>query len=245
LPRIKGKVEDLVNIGLLEQIGRVKELKGDGTVPIFQFTIIGQFVAWIVESLDVSKREYAINQLYILFQDHLRNIPSSTDTFCSVYYRKCKEYGLFGVFVDRMKELLESDFPIMNRQGFFQRLLILPQNNMDSEIDFLTIWNDTILELELDTRLHFFHHIKLDIERKAEDECHVFGEFEKIRFEYRDNPNSVTVEGHCKHCGLYTIAKFSLDKYIQSAFKAFTNEMIVMTCSNCKKDGSVEFPILI
>jgi hypothetical protein len=246
LPRIRGRVNDLIDLGLIVQIGRVKEIKGEGTVPLFQFTIIGHFIAWIVESLSASKREYAINQLYNLFQGHLRNNSSSTDAFCSIYYRKCKEHGLFGEFVDRYKELLESDIPIMNKQGFFQRLLVDPKYNVDSDIDFWTLWNDSISELDPDTRLHFFHHIKLDIERKAEDECHAFREFEKVRFESRDKPNSVTVEGYCSNCGFYTIVAFQLDKYVHSVFKALPNQVIaVMTCARCKKDGSIEFPMLI
>jgi len=127
LPRIRGKVEDLVNIGLLAQTGTAKETKGSGTVPIYQFTSIGNVVAWIVESMNVDKREDAINQLYNLFQDSFKNDPSCTDMFNLIYHQKCKEHGLFGDFVDRYRELLESDTPIMNRQGFFQHLLILPK----------------------------------------------------------------------------------------------------------------------
>jgi hypothetical protein len=110
----------------MAQIGIAKETKGNGTVPIFQFTIIGHVVAWVVESMNADRREYAINQLYNLFQDSFKNDPSCTDMFNSIYYQKCKEHGLFGDFVDRYRELLESDIPIMNRQGFFQHLLILP-----------------------------------------------------------------------------------------------------------------------
>ncbi|MGH9983300.1 MAG: hypothetical protein ACRD8W_05015 [Nitrososphaeraceae archaeon] len=244
LPRIKGRVQDLVDLDLIIQTGIEKESKGTGTVPIFRFTIMGQFVSLIVQSLNASKREYAINQLYDLLQNHLRNDPSSTDIFNSIYFEKCKEHGLFGNFIDRYKELLESDVIVTIRQGFFQRLLILPKYNIDSEIGFWTLFNESVGELDLDTRLHFFHHIKLDIERRTEDECHVFGEFEKVRYACRDNPNKVTIEGLCKNCGFYTVAAFSLDKYIQSVFE-FPNGVIIMTCSNCKKDGSIEFSMLI
>ena len=63
-PRVKRYVEELVNMGLIRQIGTAKETKGTGTVDIFQFTIIGRVVAWIVESLNPAKREYAVNGLY-------------------------------------------------------------------------------------------------------------------------------------------------------------------------------------
>jgi hypothetical protein len=245
LPRIKGKIEVLVKMGITVQIGSAKESKGSGTVPIFQFTNVGQVIAWIIESMNSNKRDYAITHLYNLFQDNFKNNPSCTDIFNSLYYQKCKEHGLFGDFVDRYRELLESDTPIMNRQGFFQHLLILPKYNIDSNVDFWTLWSDSILQLDSDTKRRFFHHIKLDIERKAEDECHAFAAFERLRFKTRDNPESVTVEGHCKNCGLFVPAAFKLHEYMQMVNKAYPNGVIIITCQNCKKDGSVEFPILI
>ena len=118
---------------------------------IFQFTIIGHVVAWVVERMNADRRDYAINQLYNLFQDRLKTIPG-TDMFNLIYDQKCKEHGLFGDFVDRYRELLESDIPIMNRQGFFQHLLILPKYNIDSDVDFWTLWSDSVLQLDRQTQ---------------------------------------------------------------------------------------------
>ncbi|MGC2575876.1 MAG: hypothetical protein WA364_30605 [Candidatus Nitrosopolaris sp.] len=50
IPRVRGKVEDLVNLGLIVQIGTAKQSKGTGTVPIFEFTHVGHAIAWIIES---------------------------------------------------------------------------------------------------------------------------------------------------------------------------------------------------
>ena len=75
-PRVKRYVEELVNMGLIRQIGTAKETKGTGTVDIFQFTIIGRVVAWIVESLNPAKREYAVNGLYNLLQSHYQPIEN-------------------------------------------------------------------------------------------------------------------------------------------------------------------------
>jgi hypothetical protein len=244
LPRIKSKVEELVNLGLIAPIGRAKESKGNGTVPIFDFTIVGNVIAWIVESMNVDKRQYAIDQLYDLFQSNFKDNHSSTDTFNSIYYQKCKEHGLFGDFIDRYKELLESETPIMNRHGFFQHLLILPKYNIDSDTDFWSLWYGSVLQLELDMRQRLMHHTKLDIERRAEDECHAFGEFEKVRFKCRDNPNSVAVEGYCKNCG-YTNVALDLDGYMSMVHRAYQNGVIVTKCPSCKKDDSLEIPILI
>ena len=245
LDRIKIRVDELVNIGLIFQSGTAKESKGTGIVPIFQFTIVGNVIAWILESMNVDKRQYALDQLYNLFQINFKDNKSSTDSFNSLYFQKLKEHGLFGNYIDRYKELLKSESPVMNRHGFFQHLLILPTYNVESDIDFWSLWYNSVLQLDPDKRQLLMHHTKLDIERRAEDECHAFGDFEKVRFECRDNPNSVTIEGYCRKCNLYTTAAFKLDGYLAMVNKAYPNGIIVTKCPNCNKDDSLDFPILI
>jgi hypothetical protein len=101
--------------------------------------------------------------------------------------------------VERYRELLESQTQIIvSRQGFFQHLLILPKYNIDSDVsdvDFWTLWSDSILQLDPDTSKRFFHHIKLDIERKAEDECHAFGAFERLRLKPEMIQNLLLLKG--------------------------------------------------
>jgi hypothetical protein len=125
-PRVKRYVQELVNMGLIRQVGTAKETKGTGTVDIYQFTIIGRVVAWIVESLNADKREYAANGLYNLLQSHYSKKISSINMFNSIYHRKCKENGLFGIIVDYHRELLESGALAIDKRGFSQQLTIQP-----------------------------------------------------------------------------------------------------------------------
>ena len=64
------------------------------------------------------------------------------------------------------------------------------------------------MELELKTREVMFQHLKLEIEREAEEACHAFAAFEKERFKAKNMPDLVTVEGQCMNCGLYTPCSF-------------------------------------
>lgn len=245
LPRIKSKVEDLVNLGLIAEIGPAKESKGTGTTTIYEFTIVGKIVAWIIESMNIHKRQYAIDELYNLFQNNFKGNPSSTDTFNSIFYQKCKEYGLFENFIDRYRELLESETLIINTASFFQRLLIVPKPSTNSKMDLWTLWYDSVSQLDPRTKYLLFHHIKLEIEKRAEGECHAFREFEKVRFETRKNPSFVALEGYCKNCSFYTPAALKLNEYIEQVLNGYHTGVILVACPNCNNNDSLEFPILI
>jgi hypothetical protein len=132
----------------------------------------------------------------------------------------------------------------MNKQGFFQRMLILPGYNIDSSVNFFNLWRDSVAELDSDVRFRFYHHIKLDFEREARDECHAFAAFERLRYRMKHEPNSIVVEGHCNTCGLYRPAAFKLDGYMEMLHRAYPKGVIVTRCDNCKKDDTLEFPIL-
>jgi hypothetical protein len=238
--RVASKVEDLAKLGLISQIRTAKQTKGTGIVRIFQFTPVGHAIAWIIESTG-DKRELAIEKLYELFQDNFKDEPSCNDMFNSIYYRKIKELGLFGLFIDRYRQQLKSD--VINRQGFFQQLLILPGYDTDSDIHFYELWKDSIMELDQDTRMRLYHHLKLDLERKAEYECHAFRNFESLRFKVRDTPQSVVVEGHCNACG-YISNAFGFDYYMGLAIRNYRNGVIKSLCLHCH-ENDMEFPILI
>jgi hypothetical protein len=239
-------VKELINMGLIMHIGTAKETKGTGTVDIFQFTTLGRVMAWVVESVNPDKREYAENQIYDLFQNHYKKEPSSIDIFCSIYYRKCKERGLFGDLVEHYRKMVGAPILLLGRPGFSRGLMIVPTRNMKRDINFWILWNDSVMELEVDTRERMFHHLKLEIERKAEEACHAFGAFERLRYKTKDNPEFVTIEGQCKNCNLYTPGTFWLNEYLHKVFKAYPNEVIVgKQCSACKNDDSLEFSIIL
>lgn len=203
-------------------------------------------MAWVVESMNPVRREYAMNQIYELFQNHYKKEPpSSIDIFCSIYYRKCKERGIFGDLIEHYKKVVGVPVPMLGRHGFSYRLMLIPKYNIDSNIDFQSLWNDSIAELEPKTRELLFQHIKLEIERKAEAECHAFGAFEKERLTAKNIPDLVAVEGQCTNCNRYSPGSFLLDKYIDMVYEAYPNGVMVITCPVCKKDGSLEFSILI
>lgn len=72
-----------------------------------------------------------------------------------------------------------------------------------------------------------------------------FGGFENMCYKTKNNPASIIIEGSCTNCGRNILRAFWLPDYIRKAFESYPNGLINETCYYCKKDGSVEFPILI
>ena len=132
---------------------------------------------------------------------------------------------------------------LLGRPGFTRKLTLVPPNN----IEFWPLWNDTVMELDSDIKAHLFHHIKLEIERKAEEECHAFGTFERVRYETKDKkPELVTIEGQCKSCKNYTPAAFPLNEYLQEVLKAYPSEVVVCKqCPACENNDSLEFSLVL
>jgi hypothetical protein len=87
--------------------------------------------------------------------------------------------------------------------------------------------------------------IDLQIERKAEDECQAFGGFEELRYKTKNNPQSVIIEGRCTNCGRNVLRAFWLLDYMRKAFESYPNGIISEACYYCKRDGPLEFPILL
>jgi len=167
---------------------------------------------------------------------------SSIDIFCSIYYRKCKERGLFEDLLEYYRKVGGAPVLLLGRPEFTRNLTLVPTYNRE----FWKLWNDTVMELDSDIREHLFYHIKLEIERKAEEGCHAFGTFERVRYKTKDRPEFVTIEGQCKNCKGYVSAAFPLNEYLQEVLKAYPSEVVVFKqCPACKNDDSLEFSLVL
>jgi hypothetical protein len=243
LPRIKLIVKELANLGIIVQAGTAKETKGTGLVPIFRFTEVGNMMAWVVESMNADKRTRAENQLYELFQNHYKKEPSSSiDIFCSIYYRKCRERGLFEDLIEYYRKVGGIPVLLLGRPEFTRNLTLVPPDNTE----FWKLWNDAVMELDSDIKTHLFHHIKLEIERKAEETCQAFGTFERVRYRTKDRPGFVTIEGQCKNCKGYVSAAFPLNEYMQEVLESYPSvEVIRQQCPACKNNECLEFSLVL
>ena len=73
---MKDKLNDLVNVGLIDTLGRTKVQKGDATTPIYQYNGLAYLLAWLIESFDPNKRELANNEIYNLLDANFKALAS-------------------------------------------------------------------------------------------------------------------------------------------------------------------------
>jgi hypothetical protein len=121
---MKDKLNDLVNVGLIDTLGRTKVQKGDATTPIYQYNGLAYLLAWLIESFDPNKRELANNEIYNLLDANFKALasPSSYGKFNAALYKKYKDRGVFGTFVvDPLRERLDSNTHSRDIQELFHR----------------------------------------------------------------------------------------------------------------------------
>ena len=242
LDRIKEKINDLIKFGLIEQSGMVKETKGNGLIPLYRFTKPGYLVAWSVESKYPDRSENAINKIYNLMQENLRESPASNDKFFSIFYRKCRDVGLFPDIVALIRRLLELDKPIIDFPKNFQHLILRPLGNTEKSIEVVRLWDEAFDELDHESKLLFLHQIKLVLDISMEERVMAFREYEKLRFKIRAIPGIIALEGYCEDCRLYTPAGISTIEYIHKI--QLSPESVTGRCPTCEKDRSLVFPVL-
>jgi hypothetical protein len=238
--RTKDSLKDLVDLGLIVDAGQTKIKKGTATTSLYLFTDTAYLVAWVIEGFDSNKRETADNEIYNLFDSNYKRIssPSSYDIFNWALYRKYKEKGVFGSFVvDEFRDRLDSNIQTRDMQALFQRIGVIYNSNINKAVFFVDLWNETLDELEPESRNLVLHHIKLEIERRMEDRAEDLGSYEKTRFDTRNSYDLVAVQGNCKKCkNCYSIG-LEIRSYLKVA-NLLPSEPIIGKCVLCKIDDS-------
>ena len=242
LDRIKEKIKDLINLGLIEQSRMIKETKGSGLIPLYRFTKPGYLVAWSIESKYPDRSENAINEIYNLMQENFRESPASNDIFFSNFYRKCRDAGLFPAIVALTRQLLELDAPIIDFPKIFQHLMLRPLGNTEKSTEVIRLWDEAFDELDQETKLLFLYRIKLVLDISMEDRVMAFREYEQLRFEIINKPERIALEGYCEKCEKYITVAISIFDYIRNI--QLSSQTIVNRCPICKKDQSFVFPVL-
>jgi hypothetical protein len=210
--------------------------------PCFTFIICSFCAGLIIQSEDSTKREQSLENIYNLLQDYFKESPSSADIFYSIFYRKCRNEGLFGEIVSAYKEIIRSNFPMSHIPGFLQYLMIRPVGKMNKQI--VKLWKHSLDELEPLTKDLFLHNFKLDLERRMCAKIGSFREYEKMRFRVASFYDIVALEGYCSSCNCYTPLGCDLIDYLEKIHLE-RRKPIIASCPACKKGKSMIIPFLL
>ena len=241
--RVKRKLNDLVNLGLIQIKSNVKQQKGNSTVPIYQHTEFGYFMAWLIEGFQqVSKQSsnsfISFEKLYYYLQLIFPITEDSTASiiFFSKFFKKCKEKELFVNIIYLVKEILDSGRFIKDIVELFRLTLQLNFKDVRERIIFNELFNETVNELDEDTKKLVLYQLKLDLEKIVEQEGlrHYKG-FEDGRFRVRGSYELAAIEGYCYLCQLYYPLGVNILEYRGSIlFYSLFGQLIPATCPKCK-----------
>ena len=140
--------------------------------------------------------------------------------------------------------MLSSGLPIVSIIDLFRHVLQLDFEDWESRVYFNSLFDETIDELDAKSRELILYSLKLDIERKMEEQVKYFERFEKMRFKVRADPDKIALECFCRKCKFVPI-QVSLILYSKKSTHASAYDRILTAkCPYCQTPGSLQFPIL-
>ncbi|MGB8035088.1 MAG: hypothetical protein WCF03_14840 [Nitrososphaeraceae archaeon] len=164
--RTKDKVNHLIDLGLMKIVYYTKESKGTSLLPLYEYTKLGLFFAFLIESYDPNKRASAESEIYDLFVNsmfRIKEYSSSYNIFYHSFFNKSKENGFFGDIIWIFRQVLDSGKRIMTAEVLFSLSLFPRFKDEDKERLFLKIWALTIRCMDQKTRESFYLHLNLKL----------------------------------------------------------------------------------
>ena len=212
--RIKGKLDDLVDLELL-QSEKIKQEKGDGKTDEYRFTIFGQLLGWIISSIDfdkssinhtINRREIINKQIFSLLKQIFKTgeYSPTIDILASNFVNNCMQGNLFGNIVNLLKNALNDEEILINDvSDLLRELTTLNFKDQNTKVMLFELWDETIMELEPAIKNIVLYNTKLSIEKKLEDHIKAYQPYEKTWFKFKDDYSEVVVECSCTKCGKY------------------------------------------
>lgn len=235
---IQDRINDLVDLYLINKYGTVKSRKNNTDTPTYYFTEDGIYFAWLIKARNAKgkDRPRAIDMVFNKLMSNLSINDSSFTLFIIKLLTKCKEKGIFPSLIDDEKLILIGMFPLDTNSTFLRRLLSSQAR---------TVFVETIKELDNKTQKLFLFQFKLDIESRF-TEYFTKEEWEVIRYHNIQDYTKLTLQGFCENCGLYP---FQLDVFEFLRLPLFytlspdTKRLLSlkkMDCKKCHKPDSFE-----
>ena len=175
LKTVKVKLNNLVQLKLLDIAGTRPMAKGIGITPTYRFNEYGYLLAWIIASFDSKTSIKTIcNEIYNLlcniFTDNDDLYSTSTTIFISKFLKKWKEREVFEDILILFRETLSRiDYSIVEMSDLLRHLFLLDFKDIERRIIFGNLFDETINGLDIKTKKLVLYNLQLDIERKMKE----------------------------------------------------------------------------
>ncbi len=138
--------------------------KGSGYTFEYKPTKLGHLLALLVDVEFSEDKKSAHDQLYSFLENYFDEESSSVDLFCKIYLKKCKDEGLFEIFIDHLeKNLLHYGKHIQSQNDIFTHMALIHTNDKKINKRLLKLWHSSLESLDEETQNLFIYHLKLKI----------------------------------------------------------------------------------
>lgn len=236
------KIEKLLDLQLIHEIGSQPISTGTGQTPIYAFGASSYFLGWLIDGLDSDpiRKSDAINKIFIILYLMLENdVPMNV--FLKSLIRKIKENDLFGYLANYMTILLESSDPIKDISELINQALIFRHADSNLINKNNELWEETLNELGLEVRQLVMFRIKLLYEQKMKERAHDLAQFEVARFAAKEKFDKLILECVCVLCPSIRYEMIDLIEYtIRLRYHIEGFPALEKNCPSCNNIGSLQ-----
>ena len=163
----------------------------------------------------------------------------STVIFYSQFFRKCREKRAFDSLVKHIANTAHSNSPLDDMRRLFERAMDFALTDKGAREKLMRLWNQTLQELDEETRVLVLFQMKLNSERRFEDsKMFLTREYEETRFKHRNDYERIVVEGKCKKCGSGPMLLPYIE-YRERYANVEPGKPILLDCPKCDNTNSL------
>lgn len=198
---MKGRVTELIELGFIDNKGKVKAQKNDEDTKLYSFTKQGSIFAWLVEAKfstgDI--RTIALEMFFTELSDYTATVSDSTFAGCLIeYFNQCIQRGLCARLDDYYLEPFFRLFPIT--KDYFRIFRLFFMFGFYTHEESARILLEIIGHLDDEKRELILLQLKLDIESNYYNEMDASLDWELKRYDNINNERIVTIQGYCLEC---------------------------------------------
>ncbi|MGE5661287.1 MAG: hypothetical protein ACM3X1_03470 [Ignavibacteriales bacterium] len=240
--RVKNRLNDLSKMHLI-RISETSQEKGSDSTNLYQITPFVLLLGTLIDSIratDEKSKKSLDKYLFELFMKQFLAYPNSLNQFRSRFYPRLMSADLFTDFIaNRLRQILLSDDPPQSIHELLQRWHLLSQfdESIHDKVElYLKLWFESLQELDQVTRNIFLFNIKTEIENQILMQSDGPQTYEMVRFHYRNDYESIVLEGLCDRCFHIQPRVIEMEGYLRLYIGTIPGKSVTLSkCVNCNE----------